>query len=215
MIEDDIELAEILTEFLQKYSIDIVNFDDPYIAISTIKNEDFDALILDLTLPDIDGLEILKKIRKFSDIPIIISSARSDLSDKVTGLELGADDYLPKPYNPRELEARLKAIVRRKKPSSHQKSSDFLLNIDAREIRYKDEVLNLTAAEFEILSYLIENKNRVITRGELLRNIDSLNPNSNEKTIDVIISRIRQKIKEDKKHPKHIISIRGAGYKFV
>ena len=215
MIEDDIELAEILTEFLQKYSIDIVNFDDPYIAISTIKNEDFDALILDLTLPDIDGLEILKKIRKFSDIPIIISSARSDLSDKVTGLELGADDYLPKPYNPRELEARLKAIVRRKKPSSHQKSSDFLLNIDAREIRYKDEVLNLTAAEFGILSYLIENKNRVITRGELLRNIDSLNPNSNEKTIDVIISRIRQKIKEDKKHPKHIISIRGAGYKFV
>ncbi len=214
MIEDDVELADILLEFLEGFKIEVVNFDDPFVAISSIKNEKFDALILDLTLPDMDGLEILKKIREFSDIPIIISSARSDLDDKVIGLELGADDYLPKPYNPRELEARLKAIVRRKKQIDDKKS-DFLVDEDSREIRYKGNLLNLTQAEFDILSYLIKNKNRTISREEFLRKIPSLNPNSNEKSIDVIISRIRQKIDENKKHPKHIVSVRGVGYKFV
>ena len=214
MIEDDVELADILLEFLEGFNIEVVNFDDPFVAISSIKNEKFDALILDLTLPDMDGLEILKKIREFSDIPIIISSARSDLDDKVIGLELGADDYLPKPYNPRELEARLKAIVRRKKQIDDKKS-DFLVDEDSREIRYKGKLLNLTQAEFDILSYLIKNKNRTISREEFLRKIPSLNPNSNEKSIDVIISRIRQKIDEDRKHPKHIVSVRGVGYKFV
>ena len=214
MIEDDVELADILLEFLEGFKIEVVNFDDPFVAISSIKNEKFDALILDLTLPDMDGLEILKKIREFSDIPIIISSARSDLDDKVIGLELGADDYLPKPYNPRELEARLKAIVRRKRQIDDKKS-DFLVDEDSREIKYKGNLLNLTQAEFDILSYLIKNKNRTISREEFLRKIPSLNPNSNEKSIDVIISRIRQKIDENKKHPKHIVSVRGVGYKFV
>jgi len=213
MIEDDIELAEILAEFLKKHNIDVTNFDDPYIALSAIRSKNFDALILDLTLPDIDGLEILKKIREFSDIPIIISSARSDVTDKVIGLELGADDYLPKPYNPRELEARLKAILRRK--TKTQKKSFVSLNEEAREIRYKDKILDLTPAEYEILYYFIKHPNKVISREELIYNIDSLNPTSNEKSIDVIIGRIRQKIEEDRKNPKHIISIRGIGYKFV
>ncbi len=213
MIEDDIELAEILSEFLETHNIKVVNFDDPFIALSTIKNEDFDALILDLTLPDMDGLEILKKIREFSDIPIIISSARSDITDKVIGLELGADDYLPKPYNPRELEARLKAILRRKIPKKEHK--EFFLDEKAREIRYKNKILDLTPAEYEILSYLIKNQGKAISRDELLNNIDSLNPKKKEKSIDVIISRIRQKLGEDRKHPKYILSVRGIGYKFV
>lgn len=212
MIEDDVELAEILSEFLNSYNIEIINFDDPFIAISSIKNSDFDALILDLTLPQIDGLEILKKIREFSDIPIIISSARSDIADKVIGLELGADDYLPKPYNPRELEARLKAILRRKLPKKG--SLDIILDEKSREIRYKDKVLELTPAEYEILSYLIKNRKKVVSREELLWNIKSLNPSSCEKSIDVIISRIRQKLKENPKNPKYILSIRGVGYKF-
>ena len=212
MIEDDVELAEILTEFLETHGIKVKNFDDPYIAISSLKNENFDALILDLTLPDIDGLEILKKIREFSDIPIIISSARSDITDKVIGLELGADDYLPKPYNPRELEARLKAIIRRDKK---RKKSEFSINKEAREIRYKDEVLHLTPAEYEILCYFLDHPNRVISREELLKNISNLNSNSTEKSIDVIISRLRHKLKEDKKNPRHIISVRGIGYKFI
>ncbi len=214
MIEDDAELAEILSEYLVKYGIEIENYEDPFIALSVLRIKDFDALILDLTLPGMDGLEILKKVREFSDIPIIISSARSDLSDKVLGLELGADDYLPKPYDPKELEARLKAITRRRE-RREDKKSEFTIYKNRREIYYKNQPLNLTPAEFEVLSFLIEHPNQPIDREELIYSCESLSDRASEKTIDVIISRIRNKLKEDPKSPKHIISVRGIGYKFV
>ncbi len=214
MIEDDAELAEILSEYLKKYGIEVENYEDPFIALSAVRINKYDALILDLTLPGMDGLEILKKIREFSDIPIIISSARSDLSDKVLGLELGADDYLPKPYDPKELEARLKAITRRsKQKEEHQ--SQFMIYKNRKEIAYKGQILHLTPAEFEVLSFLIEHPNQPIDREELLYSCESLSENASEKTIDVIISRIRHKLGEDPKKPKHIVSVRGVGYKFV
>jgi len=212
MIEDDIELAQILEEFLNSHNIKVKNFDDPFVAISSLKNENFDALILDLTLPEIDGLEILKKIRQFSQIPIIISSARSDITDKIIGLELGADDYLPKPYNPRELEARLKAITRRAIKKEEKK--EFYIDNDAKEIIFKENPLDLTPAEYEILKYFINNPNRVISREELIKKISLLSQTSSTKSIDVIIGRIRNKIEKDKKKPKYIISVRGIGYKF-
>ena len=214
MIEDDAELAEILSEYLKKYGIEVENYEDPFIALSAVRINKYDALILDLTLPGMDGLEILKKIREFSDIPIIISSARSDLSDKVLGLELGADDYLPKPYDPKELEARLKAITRRSKQKEESKS-DFMIYKNRKEIAYKGQILHLTPAEFEVLSFLIEHPNQPIDREELLYSCESLSENASEKTIDVIISRIRHKLGEDPKKPKHIVSVRGVGYKFV
>jgi len=214
MIEDDAELAEILSEYLKKYGIEVENYEDPFIALSAVRINKYDALILDLTLPGMDGLEILKKIREFSDIPIIISSARSDLSDKVLGLELGADDYLPKPYDPKELEARLKAITRRSKQKEESKS-DFMIYKNRKEIAYKGQILHLTPAEFEVLSFLIEHPNQPIDREELLYSCESLSENASEKTIDVIISRIRHKLSEDPKKPKHIVSVRGVGYKFV
>ena len=214
MIEDDIELAEILSEYLKKYGIEVENYEDPFIALSALRiAKDYDALILDLTLPGMDGLEILKKIREFSDLPIIISSARSDLSDKVIGLELGADDYLPKPYDPKELEARLKAITRRR--AKPPKEPDLKIYKHRREIHFKNKPLPLTPAEFEVLSYLIEHPNQPIEREELLYTCENLNENASEKTIDVIISRIRQKIGEDPKNPRYILSVRGIGYKFV
>jgi len=213
MIEDDIELAEILSEYLKKYGIEVTNFDDPYLAISAMRIEDFDALILDLTLPEMDGLDILKKIREFSDIPVIISSARSDLSDKVIGLELGADDYLPKPYDPKELEARLKAITRRR--TKPPKEPDFKIYKNRREIHFKGKPLHLTPAEYEVLGYLIEHPNQPVDREELLYACENLSENASEKTIDVIISRIRQKIGDEPKNPRYIQSVRGVGYKFV
>ncbi|WP_200762857.1 response regulator transcription factor [Nitrosophilus alvini] len=214
MIEDDFELAEILTEYLKRFNIELTNYEDPFLALSALRSKKFDALILDLSLPGMDGLEVLKKIREFSDIPIIISSARSDITDKVIGLELGADDYLPKPYNPRELEARIRAILRRKRPETPKKS-DVVLNEDAREILFKDKPLRLTPAEFEILAYLIKKSPKVLSREDILYNIDSLNDESTLKSIDVIIGRIRQKLEENPKNPRHIISVRGIGYKFV
>ena len=214
MIEDDLELAEILSEYLKKYGIEVTNYDDPFIALSALHIEkDYDALILDLTLPGMDGLEILKKLREFSDIPVIISSARSDLSDKVIGLELGADDYLPKPYDPKELEARLKAITRRR--TKPPKEPEFRIYKNRREIAYKDQVLPLTPAEYEVLSYLIEHPNQPINREELLYACESLSESASEKTIDVIVSRIRHKLGEDPKNPRYIVSVRGVGYKYV
>ena len=214
MIEDDLELAEILSEYLKKYGIEVKNYDDPFIALSALHIEkDYDALILDLTLPGMDGLEILKKLREFSDIPVIISSARSDLSDKVIGLELGADDYLPKPYDPKELEARLKAITRRR--AKPPKEPEFRIYKNRREIAYKDQVLPLTPAEYEVLSYLIEHPNQPINREELLYACESLSESASEKTIDVIVSRIRHKLGEDPKNPRYIVSVRGVGYKYV
>ena len=214
MIEDDLELAEILSEYLKKYGIEVTNYEDPFIALSALHIEkDYDALILDLTLPGMDGLEILKKLREFSDIPVIISSARSDLSDKVIGLDLGADDYLPKPYDPKELEARLKAITRRR--AKPPKEPEFRIYKNRHEIVFQNKTLPLTPAEYEVLSYLIEHPNQPINREELLYACESLSESASVKTIDVIISRIRQKLTEDPKNPRYIISVRGVGYKFV
>lgn len=219
MIEDDLELAEILKEFLERFEDEVVVIDDPFIALSTLNVESFDLVILDLTLPGMDGLELLKKLREHKNIPVIISSARSDVSDKVTGLELGADDYMPKPFNPRELEARIKAILRRKsiveKSEEGQKSSDIILDEAQREIIFKNEFLKLTNAEYEILAYLIQNKNRPIDRDEILESVSALSEDSNPKTIDVIIGRIRGKLGENTRTPRYILSVRGIGYKFI
>ena len=113
MIEDDTELAEVLTQYLAKFNIDVTNYEDPFLALSAIAMKEFNLIILDLTLPGMDGLEVCKELVTKYDIPIIISSARSDITDKVIALEIGADDYLPKPYDPRELEVRIKTILRR------------------------------------------------------------------------------------------------------
>ncbi len=219
MIEDDAELAEILTEYLEQFDIKIKNVEDPYLGLSLLAVEKFDLIILDLTLPGIDGLDVCKEIRKDYDTPIIISSARHDIMDKVTALENGADDYLPKPYNPRELEARIKTILRRQ-PSLHpqkeeEKEKDLVVDEEKQEIRLKGEVLDLTAAEYGILSYLMKKEGGVVSREELIYNIEAISEESSNKSIDVIVGRIRQKLGESPKEPKHIKSVRGIGYKFI
>lgn len=217
MIEDDTELAQILTDFLNKYNVTVENFDDPYIGISALSLKPYDLLILDLSLPGMDGLEICKEVRTKSDIPIIISSARSDVEDKIIGLELGADDYLPKPYEPKELYARIMSVLRRYKrthsPHEEEKNCDLKLSKDGSYILFKDEELNLTRAEFEVLSYMLKKDQCVIPRSELIRSAASLNEDSDSRSLDVLISRIRAKLGESSKEQKHIISIRGIGYR--
>ncbi len=160
MIEDDIELAQILTDFLKKYNVTVENYDDPYLGISALSLKRYDLLILDLSLPGMDGLEICKEVRTKSDIPIIISSARSDVEDKIIGLELGADDYLPKPYEPKELYARIMSVLRRFKrglnPKEIEKNHDLKISNDNGFILFKEKELSLTRAEFEVLSYMIK-----------------------------------------------------------
>jgi len=214
MIEDDYEIAQILTEYLNKFDISVTSAEEPYMGLSLLTQEAFDLLILDLTLPGIDGLEVIPKIRKNSSIPIIVSSARDDITDKVIAMERGADDYMPKPYDPRELVTRIKTILRRTQASLEKKESDtlFTLNVNARHIIFKNILLELTAAEFDILSILIQHKDSAISREQLLYDSEHIDDNSSIKNIDVIISRIRQKLSNVDAKNSYIKPVRGIGY---
>jgi len=221
MIEDDLELAEILAEYLEQFDIKTTISEEPYIGLSYLDNDKFDLIILDLTLPGLDGLEVCKEIRKKHATPIIISSARHDLTDKVTALENGADDYLPKPYDPLELRARIMSLLRRDhqdfktNKKSINKTKDLLLDEERMSIKFLGDELNLTVAEYGILAYLIKKEGGVVSREELIYNIDAINEDTTNKSIDVMIGRIRSKLGENPKKAKYIHSIRGIGYKLT
>ena len=220
MIEDDLELAEVLSLYLKQFNIEVVNFEEPFLALSSLKLQKFDLLILDLTLPGMDGLDVCKRVVDEFNIPIIISSARSDISDKVTALKLGADDYLPKPYDPRELEVRIRTILRRFNQSTikdePKEKKIFLLDEEKKEIKKYDISLRLTAAEFEILSLFIKREGFIVSRDDIFENSDILNSDyESSGSLAVIINRIRHKIEDNQKEPKYLQTIRGMGYKFI
>jgi two-component system OmpR family response regulator len=221
MIEDDMELAGMLTSYLKQFNINVTNYDDPFMALSSFNLHKYQLVILDLTLPGLDGLEVCKEIVKKHKVPIIISSARSDITDKVTALELGADDYLPKPYDPRELEVRIKTILRRYNISvsdnqSTKQKQIFNLDKEKKEITKNAEFIKFTAAEYEIFSLFIERCGFVISREEIFDNCTILNSDDeNSGSLAVIINRIRQKIEKDPKNPEFLQTIRGMGYRFM
>ena len=219
MIEDDLELAFVLTQYLKQFNMEVTNYEEPFLALSALKLTKYDLIILDLTLPGMDGLDVCKQIVKNFDIPIIISSARSDITDKVTALQLGADDYLPKPYDPRELEVRIKTILRRFNHSNLQeepKNKIFLLNEEKKEITKNGKYIKLTAGEFGVLSLLIKREGFIVSREDIFENSDILNQDyESSGSLAVIINRIRQKIEENPREPVHLHTIRGMGYKFL
>lgn len=215
MIEDDEEIASLLKEYLLKFNMEIVNFKDAATGIEALKKYYFDILILDLTLPDMDGLEVCKIVSTAYNMPIIISSARNDDTDIVSGLELGADDYVAKPYNPRELVARIRSVIRRNdKKSAEIIAKVFDVDESAMTVKKEGVVLDLTSAEYELFTMLFKNKGRVVSRDYILENSKTMNLESIDRSVDVIIGRLRKKISDDPKNPKYIKSIRGFGYKF-
>lgn len=214
MIEDDPEFSLFLGEYLEKYNIKITNYEDPYLGLSAGISS-YDLLILDLTLPGIDGLDVCKEVSSKYDIPIIISSARSDVTDKIMGLQIGADYYLPKPYDPKEMYAVIQSLLRRANRVSKVKSkSDFILIKSKQEIVFKNNHLVLTQAEYEVLSSLIENKNAIVSREQIVNECSSLS-DSYSKSLDVIIGRLRSKLDDNSKNPKYLFSIRNLGYKLA
>ena len=220
MIEDDLELAEVLSLYLKQFNIEVVNFEEPFLALSSLKLQKFDLLILDLTLPGMDGLDVCKRVVDEFNIPIIISSARSDISDKVTALKLGADDYLPKPYDPRELEIRIRTILRRFNKSYEKEEPNikktFILDEEKKDITKDGISIKLTAAEFEILSLFIKREGFIVSRDDIFENSDILNSDyESSGSLAVIINRIRHKIEDNQKESKYLQTIRGMGYKFV
>jgi two-component system OmpR family response regulator len=214
LIEDDLEITDLLTQYLGRYDMEVIGYAHPHAALNSLSIESYDLVLLDLTLPDMDGLEVCERLREYCDLPIIISSARSDLNDKVIGLELGADDYLPKPYEPRELVARIQSLLRRTQGRILHTTEDTF-RVDEHGIFKSGEPLPLTRAEFELLSLLIKHSGHIISRDFIANNVQSIGWESSERSIDVLIRRIRQKIERDPKHPVLIRSVRGMGYQFI
>jgi len=214
VVEDDIKISAFLEKGLKEenYTVDCCyDGEEAFYLITTNK---YDLIILDLMIPYIDGVTLCNDLRKIGNNTIIISSARSDLLDKVTTLQMGADDYLPKPYDPRELEARIHSVLRRYKAkleAKEESKSDFKCDKDTMSITYKGRNIDLTNAEFGILSYMISKQGLVVSREDLIHNVNAINEDSSNKSIDVMVGRIRNKLGD-----KSLIeSVRGVGYKLL
>jgi len=216
LIDDDARLAEMLGEYLRSRGFDLDMSGDGESGLIAQAKVDYQAVILDVMLPGIDGLEVCRRIRARSQVPILMLTARGDDMDRIVGLELGADDYLPKPFNPRELLARLAAILRRSRPTPE--TADVLrfghLEIDrgAREVRVRGQRRDLTGRQFDLLLLLAERAGRVQTRQQILDALKGEEWDAVDRSIDVHVSRIRQMIEDDAKHPRLVQTVRGTGY---
>lgn len=223
MIEDDEELSAMLAEYLRDYGFELTAAPNAKDGLARLAATPFAALILDVMLPDLDGFEVCKRVRATPahwDLPILMLTARGNEMDRIVGLELGADDYLPKPFNPRELLARLRALLRRRAASGGDAPSSLhfgSLEIDsaARVVRVEGKEQALTSHQFELLLVLAENAGRVLSRDQLMDKVRGESLEAFDRSIDVHISRIRAAIEVDPKHPRRIITVRGAGYVFA
>ena len=214
LVEDDLQMQALIVDYLKDYGFIVTAFDNPKDVLEDFKlNSDYSIIILDLMLPFMDGFDLFNKLKEIKNIPIIISTARGDIGNKIHGFELGADDYLAKPYEPRELVLRIESILKRNSTKSF-KLGDFTIDKDNRTVLIDDYAIDFTKIEFEIFIYLVENKNKISSREQIL-NATSLDFNTKNRTIDMHISNIRAKIGDDSKNPKYIKSIWGIGYKFV
>jgi two-component system phosphate regulon response regulator OmpR len=220
MIEDDESLAALIAEYLGTMGFKVTTRRTAAEGLALLPQEAFDALILDVMLPDSDGFEVCRQVRAGSDLPILMLTARGDETDRIVGLELGADDYLPKPFNPRELLARLRAILRRR-GGAGVSSTELLrfgrLEIDrgARMARLDGLDRALTSYQFDLLWTLATNAGRVMSRDALMDKLRGHEAEAFDRSLDVHVSRIRAALEDDPKHPRRIITVRGAGYVFA
>jgi DNA-binding response OmpR family regulator len=218
LIEDDVRLAEMVSSYLGEAGFSVTHAATGNAGIGLATRDGFDALILDLMLPDIDGLEVCRRIRARAGTPILMLTARGDAMDRVVGLEMGADDYLPKPFEPRELLARLKAILRRQGREEPREMLRFgRLQIDpgALEVRLDGEPRPLTSHQFALLLVLARHAGRVMSREAIMDLLKHERLEAFDRSIDVHISRIRAAIEDNPKKPRRVITVRGAGYVFA
>jgi len=219
LIEDDRRLAEMVVNYLGQFGFAVTAVHAGHAGVALHARENFDAVILDLMLPDIDGLEVCRKLRTGGDTPILMLTARGDAMDRVVGLEMGADDYLPKPFEPRELLARLRSILRRR--TGERGSSEVLrfgrleIDADGRQVRLDGKPRALTSYQFALLLALAQRAGRVMSRETLMDLVSHDKLEAFDRSIDVHISRIRAAIEDDPKKPRRVITVRGAGYVFA
>ena len=218
LIDDDERLNALLTTYLARFGVSVRAFAHPEQGLRALRSEPPDIVILDVMLPDTDGFTLCRKIREFSPIPVVMLTARGDVADRIVGLELGADDYLPKPFEPRELLARLQAVLRRGAGGDNPERiriGALDVNCGARCARLDGRDLALTTAEFDLLALLVRNRGRVLSRDRIMDQTRGIDWEAFDRSIDVLISRLRQKLEDDPRQPAFIRTVRGSGYMFV
>lgn len=216
LIEDDLDLQNLISSFLKDYNYQCSIFGYPRKALDEFcKNSHlYDIVILDLGLPEMDGFDLFKKIKEIKNIPIIISTARDDIGNKIYGFELGADDYLSKPYEPRELVLRIESTLKRYSLNELIEINDLKIDKKNKRVLYDNTEIEFTKIESEIFFLLLENMNIIISRENIIKQ-SSLKEDTKNRTIDMHVSNIRFKINDDSKESKYIKSIWGIGYKFI
>jgi len=218
LIEDDVRLAGMVSEYLGAAGFDVSIVAGGAAALERLGRQPYDALVLDLTLPDMDGLEVCRRLRAKWDTPVLMLTARGEPMDRVVGLEIGADDYLAKPFEPRELLARLRALLRRAHApirASVLRFGRLEIDRDARAVRLDGAERPLTSLQYELLVALAQNAGRVLSRDALMDLVKGQPLEAFDRSIDVHVSRIRAAIEDDPKKPRRLITVRGAGYVFA
>ena len=213
LIDDDVRLPDLLRSYLEQNGVALSHAPDGARGLIMLEQGAYDAVLLDVMMPGIDGLEVCRKIRSKSNVPVIMLTARGDETDRVVGLELGAYDYVGKPFSPRELLARLRAVLRRSRPevmSEQLTTGDIMVDVPARTATLKGAALDLTGIEFDILVALVRRAGRVVPRDALLSEAGRSDVIVGERTVDVHISHLRQKLNDDP--PRLIKTVRGVGY---
>lgn len=219
IIDDDAELTELLREYFESQDAEVETTGSPKDGIARIKSWRPSAVVLDVMLPEMDGFEALKRIREFSRVPVVMLTARGDVSDRIAGLESGADDYMPKPFDVRELWTRIQTVLRRSKTQFGSNGIYTFegLEVDAntQSVKLDGEPLDLTTAEFEMLRLFAENPQKPLDRDFMMEQTRGIPWESFNRSVDVVVSRLRQKLGDDPRHPRFLKTIWGTGYMFV
>ncbi len=219
VVDDEPRIAEICRDYLERTGFKVIVAATGPDAVTLARTKQPDLVVLDLGLPKLDGLDVTRAIRKHSNTPIIMLTARVDESDKLIGLELGADDYLTKPFSPRELVARVRAVFRRTEPGAAAgdviRAGGVALDLPRMQARICKRAIELTATEFELLATLMRQPGRVFTRGQLLDAIRGEQGDAFDRAVDAHVKNLRRKIESDPRDPQHVLTVYGVGYKFA
>lgn len=218
MVDDDVDLNALVTEYLAKFGHRLTTATTAAKGMAALRRERPDLIILDIMLPDTDGLSLCREIRNEFDVPIIMLTARGEVADRVLGLELGADDYLSKPFEPRELVARIQSVIRRTEGRQNHdilESDGLVLEKQTRRVSLDGRNVELTTMEFELLSVLMSSHGRVLSRNRLIERLRGIDADVYDRSIDMLVSRLRDKLGEDSHTPRFIKTVRLTGYQFV
>ena len=218
IIDDDEKLNKLLTDYLGKMGFEVMSATLPSQGLEKLERESPDLVILDVMLPEMDGFEVCRTIRQSSTIPVIMLTARGEVMDRVVGLEIGADDYLPKPFEPRELVARIQSVLRRvqaKNKSGVKNIGSLSIDFHKLEVTVDDKPAGLTSSEFECLALLVNNSGKVLNRDQIIEQLRGIEWDAFNRSVDITMSRLRQKLGDDPKNPRFIKTIWGTGYLFI